>query len=124
MNRRSFFKLVTGFVAGVFGVSAKPKSQPKTLTCGGKGGTLCPRCKFNCKVVSKSGPPGPTEIDTMTMGGYSNYIYICGVSDLNDDTKVIQEAIDLAKDGGIVYFPKGTYNIKLAISCPVHQPRL
>ena len=64
MNRRSFFKVVTGFVAGVVGASAKSNPQPKTLTCGGKNGTLCPRCKFNdchfpnyCSEVSTSIDP-------------------------------------------------------------------
>lgn len=52
MNRRNFFKVVTGFVAGIFATSAKSKPQPKALTCGGKNGTLCPRCKFNdCKDI-------------------------------------------------------------------------
>ena len=63
MNRRNFFKVVTGFVAGIF-VSSTAKS------------------KSVCR--PKSGPPGPTE---MNMGTSSNYIYICNVSDLNDDTE-------------------------------------
>jgi hypothetical protein len=46
MNRRNFFKAVTGFVAGVFASTAKSKEKPKDL-CGGQNGTLCPRCKFN-----------------------------------------------------------------------------
>ena len=45
MNRRNFFKTVTGFVAGVF-VAPKAKAKDK-LMCGGQNGTLCPRCKFN-----------------------------------------------------------------------------
>lgn len=113
MNRRNFFKVVTGFVAGIFATSAK--SEPEyscsasmlghpsatntaepdsecgwnkrsgTKYCGGKNGTLCPRCKF------AANPP------------------------CVDDSKMIQEAIDLARDGGVVYFPKGTYNLRYGI---------
>lgn len=46
MNRRNFFKVVTGFVAGVLIPKAKAKDK---LMCGGQNGTLCPRCKFNYK---------------------------------------------------------------------------
>lgn len=45
MNRRNFFKGVTGFIAGVL-VAPKAKAKDK-LMCGGQNGTLCPRCKFN-----------------------------------------------------------------------------
>ena len=86
MNRRSFFKVVTGFVVGIFAGSAKPE--------------------YSCS-ASMSGHPSAensVEPESMTMGTSSSYIYTCDA---------IQEAIDLAKDfrrGGIVYFPKGTYN--------------
>ena len=68
MNRRSFFKAVTGFVVGVFAakkskadvtifpteeqarkVSLDIYGDPDKLYCRGKNGTLCPRCSFNCK---------------------------------------------------------------------------
>jgi len=42
MNRRSFFKAVTGFVAGMVASTKKSKDL-----CGGQNGTLCPRCKYN-----------------------------------------------------------------------------
>lgn len=53
MNRRNFFKTVTGFIAGVF---AAPKSKAEDkLMCGGQNGTLCPRCKFNVVGSKRSG---------------------------------------------------------------------
>ena len=55
MNRRNFFKVVTGFVAGaVATVMPKAKSKEK-LICGGQNGTLCPRCKFNVKAHPTKG---------------------------------------------------------------------
>lgn len=54
MNRRNFFKAVTGFVAGIFTGSAK--SEPKALTCGGKNSTLFPRCKFNGETSTSIDP--------------------------------------------------------------------
>lgn len=55
MNRRNFFKAVTGFVAGVVATSAKAKDKKDKkdkLECGGQNGTLCPRCKFNYPTMS------------------------------------------------------------------------
>ena len=132
MNRRSFFKAVTGFVVGIFATSAKSKedfpipadplkdkfvlnhmhveewAKQKYLTCGGKNGTLCPRCKFNdcrwpnyCKL-------NRLRIEAAEKAANPPYV-------LFDDSKTIQEAIDLAKNGGVVYFPKGTYNLKYGI---------
>ena len=96
MNRRNFFKVVTGFVAGIFATSAKadvtvfPTSDSEWA-------------KQKPLYVPKSGPPGPTEIPAIWSVWYP------------DDTKAIQEAINLAKNGGVVYFPKGTYNLRYAI---------
>ena len=89
MNRRNFFKVVTGFVAGIFATNTV-KAKPKALTCRGKSGTLCPRCKFNCKSICrpKSGPPGPTEIPAIWSQQYplgtrrSGMIYIKAAKDI------------------------------------------
>ena len=96
MNRRNFFKVVTGFVAGIFATSVEGKKRSGT------------------RYVSPSSSPTSTTTTSSTSTP-SNCIYICNVSDLNDDTKAIQEAINLAKKGGVVYFPKGTYNLKYGI---------
>ena len=71
MNRRSFFKVVTGFVVGIVTVgSAKEKPKLRDFDahlvlgddfdekdlCGGQSGTLCPRCKFNYPTMSASAP--------------------------------------------------------------------
>ena len=34
---------------------------------------------------------------------------------IHDDTKALQECIDIIKDGGMVYFPDGTYLISSAL---------
>ena len=131
MNRRNFFKVVTGFVAGIFAGSVEgkkrsgtryisPSSSPTSTTmtstssncihiccvtdlndeklvCYGKNGTLCPRCKFNCKstaidpnsewakqkplYILKSGPPGPTEIPNKSCILYRNWEYLFDVED-------------------------------------------
>lgn len=58
MNRRSFMKAVSGALAGVIALPSKVKDNqlaPKAkgaLKCGGQNGSLCPRCKFNCKGCS------------------------------------------------------------------------
>ena len=71
MNRRNFFKVVTGFVVGIFAakkskadvtifpteeqamkVSRDIYGDPDKLYCRGKNGTLCPRCKFNYPELS------------------------------------------------------------------------
>ena len=146
MNRRNFFKVVTGFVAGIFATSVEGKRRSGTRYCGeastsidpnsewakqkyltldeiikieealisdklycrGKNGTLCPRCKFNecrwpeyCKL-------NRLRVEAAVKAANPPYV-------LFDDSKTIQEAIDLAKDGGVVYFPKGTYNLKYGI---------
>lgn len=104
MRRRDFFKVITGFVAGIFATSTKAEEKPQLTVAMikkardelvaaqkvsqdiyGDPDILCKRSGTRYLCRPKSGPPGPTDIDTMTMGGYSNYIYICGVSDLNDD---------------------------------------
>lgn len=62
MNRRNFFKTVTGFIAGVCVSSTKTKAKNNLgfqcewngrLKCGGQNGTLCPRCKYNRKEKPK-----------------------------------------------------------------------
>ena len=122
MNRRNFFKVVTGFVAGIFAGSVEGKKRSGT------------------RYVS----PSLSPTSTTTTSTSSNYIHICCVADLNDeklvcygkngilclrckfndvrdfgardDTKLIQEAINLAEESGkVVYFPKGTYNLKYGI---------
>ena len=101
MNRRNFFKVVTGFVAGIFVGSAK--SEPKALICSGKNGTLCPRCKFNY-------PEPSTTIDPNSEWAKQKPLT------LDDLRKVKEEAINLAEESGkVVYFPKGTYNLKYGI---------
>ena len=54
MKRRNFFKVITGFLVGVVGISTKAKSQTKVLSCYGKNGTLCSRCKFDYKLGNLS----------------------------------------------------------------------
>ena len=116
MNRRNFFKVVTGFVAGIFATSAEGKKRSGTRYCGEASTGIDPNSEWakqkpltlsdiiKAKKELKSGPPGPTEIPAI-------WSVWC-----QDDTKTIQEAIDLAaKDGGVVYFPKGTYNLKYGI---------
>ena len=104
MNRRSFFKVVTGFVAGVFATSVEGKKRSGT--------------RYVCRPKS---PPGPTEIPNMTMGtssnNYSVWInvraYGADPKGQVDSTKAIQAAVSRANHcGGIVYFPRGTYKIK------------
>ena len=127
MNRRSFFKVVTGYVAGVFATSVEGKKRPGTrlatqgdfqkalnevveekLKCDGLNGTLCPRRKFSNYTYDSC---CQWPIYCKRKGWIDARVY--GVTGY-DDTKAIQEAIDLAKDGGAVY-PKGTYNIKSVI---------
>lgn len=97
MNRRNFFKVVTGFVAGVFAMCA-PKGKSKLRD-------------YDAHLVL-----GDDFDERDLMRKVSQDIY--GDPDMlvmRDDTAMIQEAIDLAKDGGVVYFPKGTYNLKYGI---------
>ena len=52
MNRRSFFKVVTGFVAGMVAVAIPKAKSKEKLLCYGQNGTLCQgcgrtRCSFN-----------------------------------------------------------------------------
>ena len=114
MNRRSFFKVVTGFIAGIFATSGKKRSGTK-LICGGKNGTLCPRCKFNTKWIDVR----DYGFAFAESNQYHDDLEIA-IKRVNinpkDDSKMIQEAIDLAKDGGTLHFAKGTYNIKRTIT--------
>ena len=68
MKRRDFFKIVTGFVAGVV-ATVVPKVEGKK-----RSGT---------RYVSPSSSPTSTTMISTS----SNYIHICNVSDLNDDTE-------------------------------------
>ena len=84
MNRRNFFKVITGFVAGVFAAKkskadvtifpteeqARKVSQdiygdPDKLYCRGKNGTLCPKCKFNYPSVSEANVAAPKRLDDL-----------------------------------------------------------
>ena len=155
MNRRSFFKVVTGFVAGIFATSAKSKEdfpipadplkdkfvlnhmhveefdekyrlKPSDFMCDDIKGVQEAIDLQDQLLAAIFGPPKcepcyddcPHQVRCRWTDAHCTEI--AGV----DDTKVIQEAIDLAKDGGFVYFPMRTYNIKSTFSCPVHQPRL
>ena len=155
MNRRSFFKVVTGFVAGIFttSVEGKKRSGTRLLKFGPPGPTITFKqlsqeefdekyrlkpSDFMCddiKGVQEAidlqdqllatifGPPKcepcyddcPHQVRCYGRSRWTDAhcTEIAGV----DDTKVIQEAIDLAaKDGGgIIYFAKGAYNIKSTI---------
>ena len=91
MNRRNFFKVVTGFVAGIFATSAK--SEPK----------------YSCSASASGHPSAENSVEPKDDWIDVQYFGV------RDNTKLIQEAIDLAKDGGVVYFPKGTYNLKYSI---------
>ena len=85
MKRRDFFKVVMGFVAGVFATSVEGKKRSGT------------RLATKEEIVAAQKAANPPYI-------------------LLDDSKMIQEVIDLAaKGGGVVYFPKGTYNLKYGI---------
>ena len=113
MNRRSFFKVVTGFVAGIFATSGKKRSG--TRYCGESSTGIDPNSEWAkqkcltldeiCRRKRKVSQDIYGEPDML----YSRNVWY-------DDTKAIQEAIDLAKDNGrIVYLPKGTYNLKYGI---------
>ena len=97
MNRRNFFKVVTGFVAGIFAGSVKSKEDFPIPADPLKD-------KFVLNHMQR------LRIEAAEKAANPPYV-------LFDDSKTIQEAIDLAaKDGGgIVYFPKGTYNLKYGI---------
>ena len=64
MNRRSFFKVVTGFVVGIFAGSAK--SEPQSLyKCDPNSANIDPNSEWAKQkplYVLKSGPPGPTTL--------------------------------------------------------------
>ncbi len=100
MNRRNFFKVVTGFTAGVYaafipnsksigasnGLAHLEGEKVDILKCGGQNGTLCPRCKSNdCH--------------------WPNY---CKLNQLRIESAQ-------KKDGGAIYFTKGTQNISETI---------
>ena len=121
INRRNFFKVVTGFVAGIFASSVEGKKfntedfggwNPKD----GWSAGIDPEsewAKHGQRALAAQKEWAEADTMTATVGGYSNYIYICGVSDLNDTA--IQEAIGLAEKYGCgIYLDKGIslYNIK------------
>ena len=107
MNRRSFFKVVTGFVAGIFATSGKKRSGTRPAT---KEEIILLQKKVY--PMYKLDPNSEEWLDVKTYGGGGN----C------DETAAIQEAIDLAKDGGVVYFPDEIVDIirfrgKLIVAC-------
>ena len=100
MNRRNFFKVVTGFVAGIFATSVEGKKRSGTryvspssnyihiccvadlndekLVCYGKNGTLCPRCKFNCK---------STDIDPNSEWAKQKYLTIDEIIKIDEELR-------------------------------------
>ena len=60
MNRRNFFKTVTGFIAGIFASTAKSKDL-----CGGQNGVLYPRCKFNADKIPDKSEVSTDELNDM-----------------------------------------------------------
>ena len=91
MNRRNFFKVVTGFVAGIFATSAKSNSP-----------IIRSLMKVNPEVGAKR------RSGTRYCGEAST-----GIDPNSEWAK--QKPLYVAKGGGIVYFPKGTYNLKYGI---------
>lgn len=94
MKRRDFFKIVTGFVAGIFATSAKSKED-----------FPIPADPLKDKFVLNQ----MERLRIEAAEKAANPFYVLHFAD--------QEAIDLAaKDsGGVVYFPKDTYNLKYGI---------
>lgn len=98
MKRRDFFKVISGFVAGIFATSAIAKEKPKLtvamlqkakkelgaknnqcewngrLKCGGQNGTLCSRCKYNRK----------EPVETWSASGKTYYVDEVNGDDKND----------------------------------------
>ncbi|MCK5016952.1 MAG: hypothetical protein KAS32_07750 [Candidatus Peribacteraceae bacterium] len=129
MNRRSFFKVVTGFVAGIFATSVEGKKF-NTKDFGG----WHPKDGWQARKVSQDIYGDP---DILRKRSGTKYIGECSgqngtlcprckfntkwidvraysANGSKDDTTAIQEAIgSLGKDGGCIYLSEGTYNIKV-----------